>query len=190
MISLRKTVFIVLFTAAGGTILHAQTEVTGEVGGSVTASVPATTQAKISPEEMQAQVASLTAQARTDVRHVEQLRATARAQKDVIKLNCVNDKYLQLKSLLNIMDDAASRLEVAILGKDEEARYHEFTKFTLSAEKARALRSEADGCVGEELTYLGDTVVDVRGPEIPGDPTNDDPFDDVIEPPAYASPFD
>ena len=139
---------------------------------------------------MRGQVTILSAQAADDAQHVEQLRLTARKQKDVIKLNCINDKYLQIKSLLNISDEAASRLDVAILGKDEEGRYHEFTKFTISVEKVKALRGEADACVGEELTYLGDTIVDVDKPEIPDDPTAEDPFDDVIEPPAYASPFD
>ena len=195
MNSLRKTLFVVLFTAAGGTILHAQTaEVSGSASVSGTASGTATvsgqTQAKISSEDMKTQVTSMTAQAASDAHHVEQLRITARKQKDVIKLNCVNDKYLQIKSLLNLMDEASARLEVAILGKDEDARYHEYTMFTVSAEKVRGLRGEADGCVGEELTYLGETVVDVKKPEIPDDPTNDNPFENVIEPPAYASPFD
>jgi hypothetical protein len=193
MNSLRKILFVTLFTAAGGTLLHAQTaEVSGSASASAsaTATVSGNTQAKISAEDMKGQVTTLTAQAGIDAHHVEQLRLTARRQKDVIKLNCVNDKYLQIKSLLNLMDEASARLEVAILSKDEDARYHEYTMFTVSAEKVRALRGEADGCVGEELTYLGETVVDVKKPEIPDDPTDDNPFDNVIEPPAYASPFD
>ena len=169
----------------GGTLLHAQTV---EVEGEATFSAK---RAKISVEDMRGQVTILSAQAADDAQHVEQLRLTARKQKDVIKLNCINDKYLQIKSLLNISDEAASRLDVAILGKDEEGRYHEFTKFTISVEKVKALAGEADACVGEELTYLGDTIVDVDKPEKCRTirPPRD-PFDDVIEPPAYASPFD
>jgi len=154
------------------------------------ATVPSEQQAKLSPAEMQAQARTYDEQNKEHARHVEQLRMTARKQKDVIKLNCVNDKYLQIKALLNIMDAALANLEVAILGKDDDGRYHEFTKITITSEKVRALRDEADACVGEELTYLGETAVEVHEPKIPDDPTRDDPFGNDIEPPGYASPFD
>jgi len=153
------------------------------------ATVASEQQAKLSVPEMQVKVKEYDEQNRGHLRHIEQLRMAARKQKDVIKLNCVNDKYLQAKALMNIVDGAVANLEVAIMGKDDEARYHEFTKITISSEKVRALRDEAEACVGEELTYLGDTVVEVKEPEIPDDPT-DDVFDDDVEPPGYASPFD
>jgi hypothetical protein len=194
MKSLRKGLAIAAAMTLSGTLLHAQPAPTpapapaedDEAG----ATVASEQQAKLSAPEMQQKSREYEEQNRGHLRHVEQLRMTARKQKDVIKLNCVNDKYLQIKALLNIVDSANVNLEVSIMGKDEEARYHEFTKITISSEKVRALRDEADGCVGEELTYLGDTVVQVNQPEIPDDPTRDSPFEDDIEPPAYASPFD
>ena len=194
MKSLRKGLAIAAAMMLSGTLLHAQPAPTpapapadeDEAG----ATIASEQQAKLTPPEMQQKSREYEEQNRGHLRHVEQLRMTARKQKDVIKLNCVNDKYLQIKALLNIVDAANVNLEVAIMGKDEDARYHEFTKITISSEKVRALRDEADGCVGEELTYLGDTVVQVNQPEIPDDPTRDSPFEDDIEPPAYASPFD
>src|SRR5688572_16129990 len=180
MKSLRKGLAIAAAMTLSGTLLHAQPAPTpapapaedDEAG----ATIASEQQAKLTPPEMQQKSREYEEQNRGHLRHVEQLRMTARKQKDVIKLNCVNDKYLQIKALLNIVDAANVNLEVAIMGKDEDARYHEFTKITISSEKVRALRDEADGCVGEELTYLGDTVVQVNQPDIPDDPTRDDPF--------------
>jgi hypothetical protein len=189
MRSLRKTLVALVLVAMSGALLHAQTPAP-EAPDASTATAPAGQQARLSVEEMQAQVATYQMQNREAARRVEQLRAIARKEKDVIKLNCVNDKAVQIKATLNIVDEAAASLEVAIMGRDEEARYHEFTKITISSEKARQLRDEADGCVGDELSYVGDTVVEVNRPEIPDDPTLDDPFEGDVEPPAYASPFE
>ena len=63
---------------------------------------------------------------------------------------------------------------------------------TLAAEKARVLRDEAEGCIGEELVYVGPTDVDVEEPDISDDPTDDDGLDYTdpdVERPGYASPF-
>jgi hypothetical protein len=190
MRSLRKVLVAPVLVAMSGALLHAQTPPPAPAPDASTATAPASQQATLSVEEMQAQVARYDTQNREAARHVEQLRVVARKQKDVIKLNCVNDKAVQIKATLNIVDAAMASLEVAIMGRDDEARYHEFTKITISSEKARQLRDEADGCVGEELSYVGDTIVEVNQPDIPDDPTLDDPFEGDIEPPAYASPFE
>jgi hypothetical protein len=189
MISLRKTLSVALvgtLGVIGGTLLHAQTvEVEGE------ATVSATTQAKISVEEMRIQVTSLTSQAAADAQHVEQLRLTARKQKDVIKLNCINDKLLQIKQLLNILEEGLSKLSLAIAGGDDGERYHRYTVIKISGEKIGVLRDEAEACVGEEISYLGPLSVNVDEPEVPDDPTDDTPWDTTpIDPPGYASPFE
>ena len=48
----------------------------------------------------------------------------------------------------------------------------------LAHERATAERDEAEGCIGEELIFVGPTQIDVDGPTIPDDPTDDpeDPF--------------
>jgi hypothetical protein len=173
---------------ASGSLLHAQPAPT-PAPDSAAATAPIEQRAVISPAEMTAQAKALSDENQEHARHIAQLRQQARRQKDVIKLNCINDKFLQAKALQNIVDGALANLEVAILGQDDEARYHEFTKITISSEKIRAVRGEADGCVGEELSYLGETKVEVTAPDVIDDPTADTPFDDPIEPPGYASPF-
>jgi hypothetical protein len=118
-----------------------------------------------------------------------QLQEVARKEKDVIKLNCVNDKLLQLKQLMNIADQARTNLEEAIARKDEEARYHEFGRITIASQQAQVLGSEAENCVGEDLTFLGPTQVIVDEPELPDDPTVPvGPDFPIVEPLPVASP--
>ena len=145
---------------------------------------------EVSPDEMEHQGEELTKQSAADQTRIDQLKAEARKQKDILKLNCINDKLVQVKQLLNIFDDALSRLQLAIATGDDPERYHRYTIITVAAEKIRNLRDEAEACVGDELSYLGPLDLDVDEPDVLDDPTTDDPFDDFdIEPPGYASPF-
>jgi len=183
-------VALVVGLLVAGSSLQAQSredspsEPTGDVGG------PSAKDAQLSPDEMESRVRALTAQGENHRARVEQLKAEARKNKDVIKLNCINDKLLQVKQLLNIMDDSASRLSVAISTGEESERIHRFSVVSISAEKVSTLREEAEACIGEEISYLGPTNIDVDEPDVPDDPTVNDPFDDdVVEPPGYASPI-
>jgi hypothetical protein len=183
-----------LALAAGGASLYAQgpdesaappAEPTPDV------SVPMEKEAQISPDEMERTSREMSAQAEQDEKRVEQLKAEARKQKDVIKLNCINDKLLQIKQLLNILEEGLSKLSLAIAGGDDGERYHRYTVIKISGEKIGVLRDEAEACVGEEISYLGPLSVNVDEPEVPDDPTDDTPWDTTpIDPPGYASPFE
>jgi len=154
-------------------------------------SVPMEKEARIPAESMERAARQIGLQASASERRVQVLKAEARKQKDVIKLNCINDKLLQIKQLQNILEDGLSKLSLAIAGGDEAERYHRYTVIKISGEKITALRDEAEACVGEEISYLGPLALDVDGPDVPDDPTDDDPWDDEpIDPPGYASPFD
>lgn len=121
-----------------------------------------------------------------------QLQQQARSSRDIIKLNCVNDKLLQVKQLLNIADAARISLSEAVSTHNEADRYHQYTVITVSSEKARSLRDEAEACIGEELVFNGRASIDVDAPDIPDDPTATDPFALAgfdIERPTYATPF-
>ena len=153
-------------------------------------SVPLSQEARVSPGEMEARTRELSAEVEEHRQRIEALKDEARKKKDIIKLNCINDKQLQVKQLLNIMDDGLARLTVAIATGDESERYHRYTIVTVSAEKIRGLRDEAEACIGEEISYLGPLNLEVEEPDVTDDPTVEDPFgDNVIDPPGYASPF-
>jgi hypothetical protein len=154
-------------------------------------SVPMEKESQIAPTEMERVAREASEKADKDEKRVEQLKVEARKQKDVIKLNCINDKLLQIKQLLNILEDGLSKLSLAIAERDEGERYHRYTVIKISGEKIAGLRDEAEACVGEEVSYLGPLSVDVAQPDVPDDPTAANPWDhSPIEPPGYASPFE
>ncbi len=150
--------------------------------------------AQLSPSEMTAKADDDIAKMKTDLTRVLQLQQAARKQKDIIKLNCVNEKLIQVKQLLNIGEMSRTNLTEAIANSDEGARYHQYGQVTVATEKTNSLRDEAEACIGDELRFVGPTEVEVDKPPIPDDPTVNPPFDYsgddlTIERPTYASPF-
>jgi len=83
----------------------------------------------------------------------------AKADKDVIRLNCLLDKLTQVKVNGNIMDQALQSLQDAVSRQDQSAQLHEYTRITIINQKAQVLRTEADACIGAETNYVGPTKV-------------------------------
>lgn len=117
---------------------------------------------------------------RDDFRHVEILKAKARRDRDLIRLNCINDKLVQMKPEMNIADSLASTVrEGGAMG---------ITELEDTASNIKRLREAADGCVGEKL-LTSESANDFSAPPIVDSPTGDPFGTGEIEPPAYASPF-
>jgi hypothetical protein len=116
----------------------------------------------------------------------------ARAEKDVIKVNCVNEKLTNIKGLIRISEQADITLQEAIAKGERDTSTHEFHKISISHQKIKVLKTEAEQCVGELAFAVGKTTVEVEVDEdmVPSqDPTvialPDTP---VLRPPA-ASPY-
>jgi hypothetical protein len=189
MRNLRKFGLFALVLAAFGTV-YAQSG--GDQGGTLDVSASAGVEAKLSPDEMNSAASAALSEMEAAMSRLTSLQQAARQSKDIIKLNCVNDKLLQVKQLLNIADSARVSLAQAISARNEGDRYHQYTVITVSADKTRALRDEAEACIGEELVFQGRASIDVDGPDIPDDPTRTDPFQLApfeLERPTYATPF-
>jgi hypothetical protein len=165
MKSLGKVAFFGLLAAATG--LSAAPDSTG--GGSL---------------ELTARVTTVRTQAAQDLQHVYHLQQLARREKDVIKLNCINDKLVLMKAQNNVIDGVA----IDISGEADGTAL--FAKLEAAGQNVRSLRDEADHCSGEPL-LSGEQSNGFTGPTV-----IDNPFVDVlagtggIEPPGYASPFD
>jgi hypothetical protein len=146
----------------------------------------------LSVADMVARSAAIQAQLEDDTQHVEHLKDVARKQKDVIKLNCVNDRLVQIKAQRNIADETNTQLQVA-LGKSSDDRQQLFVSLNGVGENVKHLREQAAACIGEPELFKQESGVEVHHPEIPDDPTGtvDPPFSAPdVEPPGYASPFD
>jgi hypothetical protein len=144
---------------------------------------------QLSPIEMQSSVKTLEGQVKIDIQHVQHLQTIARKEKDVIKLSCVNDKYVKIKAEANLFDKAVLDLN-GVLDRDE--RHTAYAGVTKSAANVTAIREEAEQCIGEKEMTPTDYGNTFQPPDIPDDPTDDFPFDEdgtVIEPPVYASPY-
>ena len=123
--------------------------------------------------------------------HIQSLQETARKQKDIIKLNCVSDKLVQAKVNASIADQAMTALQENISKSDEGGRTHEFTRLTIINQKVTVLGAEAENCIGEDLTYVGSTRIDVDvDPNIPrDDPSQPGAPTTAVERPPAASAY-
>ncbi len=101
----------------------------------------------------------------------------ARDKKDIIQVNCVNDKLSAIKGLLKISEQADVSLKEAGVKRDLELINHEFTKISIAAVRVENFRVEVEGCVGELSQYTGKTQ---RELSIDEDIPEADPSEDPI----------
>ncbi|HUM10693.1 MAG TPA: hypothetical protein VLT82_07090 [Myxococcaceae bacterium] len=116
----------------------------------------------------------------------------ARATKDVVKLNCVNEKLTQVKGLLRISEQSDVALQEAVSKKDSVAAEHEYSKVSIARTKVDQLRNEAEQCIGQ-LAFRTDENLTVEV-EVPSglpteDPTNPTPPPPPTNRPPPASPI-
>jgi hypothetical protein len=187
-----KTSVLLLSVVIGAGITYAQAPdpAAPPPDGGVT--VSGSLSVKLSVNEMSARAASFETQTQDDLRHLIHLQAIARREKDVIKLNCINDKLVQMKAQLNIFGSFYGQLTASLGRTDSDERHTVFVNVSESADAIKRLRAEADVCAGEvDLKIESSALVD--RPELPDDPTtwdpNYDPIPDNVEPPGYASPY-
>jgi hypothetical protein len=149
-----------------------------------------TKRADISTADMTTRADGYLAKMREVLRRVVQLQGIARKQKDVIKLNCVNDKLLQIKQLVNIGEANKTNLDEAIARGDESGRYDYYSNLTIANDQVMTLGAEAEQCIGEDLSFLGPTETTVEGGNEPDDPTlGEEPDFPEVELPPVSSPF-
>jgi hypothetical protein len=182
-----------LLAGGTGTVLYADPTggwlspngVAGGASSSTTLRTDSVGVTTLSSVDAQARVHQMHEQTRTDSRHVQYLQQMARKDKNVLKLNCVNDKLVQMKPEMNLADQAESELASA----GESTRMAAFDRVAMAAENCRRLREEADQCIGDPILQTGGLSSNsFTGPHAPDDPTKG--FSRTqLEPPIYASPF-
>jgi hypothetical protein len=147
----------------------------------------------ISGDEMLSQGREYRRDINTITMQVQVQSEQAKADKDVIRLNCLLDKLTQVKVNGNIMDQALQSLQESVSRHDESAQLHEYTRITIINQKAQVLRTEADACVGAETNYVGPTKVVVESPAgltaTIDQPAPAAPPVTVVDRPPVASPF-
>lgn len=185
---MRLTLAVVLLSPAA----FAQTQQAPEPAApgqpDVQLSVP--TAASLTPQEMVAQAQDHRARMADTLARMTSLTQAARKDRDVIRLNCLEDKITQVRANIAIADQSIQSLNEAVQRADSSSQLHEFTRLTIIDQKVQLLGTEADTCVGADLTFVGRTKVEVEVTgNLPGDEvTQPPPPTTVVERPPAASP--
>lgn len=140
--------------------------------------------------EMQARAQVIADQLKGDGQFMEHLRTIVRRDRDVIKLNCVNDKFVEQKAQVNLFDQHRAAFNGSADNVDT-ARPH-FDEMVKIGDASATLKNDANGCVGVPELTKQESGVEVHHPDFPDDPTTAAPFNDTVvdvDPPGYASPF-
>jgi hypothetical protein len=145
----------------------------------------------LSTSEMATQVTEYKKRMEEVAKRIQLLIEEARKQKDIIRINCLTDKLVQVKANQNIADRSGQAMQDSASRNDRDAAFHEYTRITIVNQNVQVLGGEAEACVGEDLSYVGATRVDVDTEGVPpGDPTQPgSPTGPEIARPPSASPF-
>jgi hypothetical protein len=90
---------------------------------------------------------------------VLEIHQRARESRDVVKLNCVNEKLIAVKGLLKISENAYGGLQESLVQKQMNNARHEYRKIVTARKNCAQLAGESETCVGEFAVYSGDTDV-------------------------------
>ena len=119
-----------------------------------------------------------------DLAQIMDLKARAARSRDILKVNCVNDKLVQAKPVMNVADHIVIDIEAANTRADGEGA---LVRLGSSAEEMRQLREGAQNCV--DSSALGtESSNSFSHPELSDILGTYPSAGGYIEPPIYASP--
>lgn len=119
------------------------------------------------------------------------LDKTRNDEKDVLKLNCINEKLSAIKGFLKIAEKARMSLEDAVSRGDSAEQTHQMKLVLLASTRVRSLGEELEACAGEVVQYSGPTKLNLDLDENvrTDNPTEIDTSDVTIDPLPDVSPF-
>lgn len=109
----------------------------------------------------------------------------ARSAKDIVQLNCVNEKLTQIKGLLKLSEEASKMMYDGLAGGGGDQVNYEYTKIVVAHGRSQQLKAEAEQCVGALSVYTGETEVQV---DIDDNIPAKDPTLPVTPPPGPVTP--
>jgi hypothetical protein len=176
---MKWTANVALALLFGAATVFAQPAPAGDKtdSGGVDAKIPFGKGSQLTTQEQLTQADAYVAKMKQTLGSVKKLAEKARAEKDIIKLNCVNDKLTQIDTHHKLGLKSRDEMKTAASRRDDGTRNHEFSKLTIEYQKVIVLEQEAEACIGEDIAYVGATQVET---EIDPGITKDDPT--VVEP--------
>lgn len=148
-------------------------------------------QVNLSPAEQLAQSEAYLTRMDAARSTVRRQLETARSQRDVVKVLCLNDKLNQIDVAIRSARERRVALELAASRKDADLSNHEFTILSVLRQRTDQLTAEANQCIGQEAGFVGDTAVtSTIDPGLPEEDPSQYPETEVItDPPPCSSCF-
>jgi hypothetical protein len=148
-----------------------------------------TRQVNLSPAEQVAQAEGFLSRMDGSRMVVRRQLETARAQRDVVKTLCLNDKLNQLDVAIRSARERREALDAAAKRNDADLANHEFTILSVLRQRSDQLTAEANQCIGQEAGFITDSAVtSTIDPNLPQEDPSLYPEPSVIvEPPACSS---
>jgi hypothetical protein len=146
--------------------------------------------ANLTTEQMKQEAATYLPQMEQGGGTVRRQLEEARAARDVVKVQCLNDKLTQLDVAIRSARDRYAAFMVAVDRGDTERARHEFTVLQVLRDRGQELVAEAAQCIGEETGFVGESRLTVEiEPGMP-DPAAypESPVVPIPPPPQIASP--
>lgn len=99
---------------------------------------------------------------------VDGLLKDAQKENDIVRVNCVNEKFRSISGLVSVAESAFSALQAAAAANENQRAAQEYTKVNLTAQKVEQYYNEAMACVGQAAKYEGatQTKTEYKGKEI------------------------
>lgn len=143
----------------------------------------------LSPPEQAAQAEGFIQRMDATRSGVRRSLESARAQRDVVKTLCLNDKLNQIDVAIRSARDRKSALDNAVTRNDVDLANHEYTILTVLKQRSDQLSAEAAQCIGEEgVTLEEGKVITEIDPGMPDEDPSNYPHSDVVtEPPSCSS---
>jgi hypothetical protein len=165
---------------------------TAPAAGTATAQVGFQRQAQLSPQDQVIEGERIVARMEVAASAIRRQLEQARAQRDVVKTLCLNDKLSQVDVAIRSARERNTALKTAATRNDVELTNHEFTILTVLRQRAEQLTAESNRCIGEESAFVGDTKVSTTiDPTLPVDDSTAFPSPDptllLTEPPKCTS---
>ncbi len=85
----------------------------------------------------------------SELKQILKMVEDARRERDIIRLNCLNDKVVVYRSLLKVAQEAKDGLKLGMDAENADLVIQEFRRAAVSREQGVHVRAEADACLGD-----------------------------------------
>jgi hypothetical protein len=124
--------------------------------------------------------------------YAARLLASARQEDrpDIVRINCLNNKLMEINAQIQSFDDRRTSLREAINLGDNDRRRHEYRVLVVVYQKIQTLRMEVEACIGSTGPGgAGAEITVIRDPGLtPEDLTELEIPEPMLDRPPHASP--